>query len=299
MASILDGKKLSLEIKESLKNEVQHHRYPKGGIPFSSKRKPGLCIIQVGNNNASDIYIRHKTKMCEEIGCTYEICKFPENVDECLIISAIENANENNYIDGIMVQLPLPERFNGDDVFYNKDYILGTIEPKKDVDGMGTYSIGNLALGNPSMRSATPYGIMKLLGHYSIPVKGKHVVIVGVSNIVGRPLSLEMLFAGATTTICHCFTENLQSHVEMADILVSVTGNRNIINSEWIKEGAVVVDVGINKDENGKICGDIDFETAKLRASYITPVPGGVGPMTVISLMGNLIQIYKENVNLD
>ena len=289
MTEILDGKKLSLEIKEILKERVEKCINPPN-IKYicNQNRPPCLYIIQVGKNDVSDIYVRHKTKMCEEIGCTYQIHNFSENAEEIDIVDAIERANSNNFIDGIMIQLPLPRTLN-------KDCILETISPVKDVDGMGIHNIGSLALRNPETRPATPFGIMCLLEHYNVFHEGKHVVIVGASNIVGRPMALEMLLAGATVTVCHRFTENLKSHVEMADILISAMGKRGIIESEWIKEKSVVVDVGINKDENGKICGDIDFESAKLRASFITPVPGGVGPMTVVSLMKNLVGIYEQN----
>ena len=280
---ILDGKKLSLEIRESLKERVQ--KCENYGL-----RLPKLYIIQVGNNEASNIYVRHKTKVCDELRISWYLRRFPEDVEEFEIIKIIQDANEDLCIDGILVQLPLPDHLT-------KSKILNGISPSKDVDGMGPYNIGRLVLREPSIRCCTPYGIMTLLEHYNITVKGKHSVIVGTSNIVGRPMVLEMLLAGATTTSCHRFTENLEGHIKMADILVVAIGKQGVIKSEWIKHGAVVVDVGINKTENGKLCGDVDFETARKRAAYITPVPGGVGPMTVITLMKNLIQIYEHNLD--
>jgi len=295
---ILDGKSLSLEIKDSLKKKVQKYT-------DLDLRRPGVCIISVGNDNSSEVYIRHKLKMCNELGFYSRHISFSGSPSdgsqsEGPLLKAIYDANIDPKIDGILIQLPLPKHLN-------VDKILNEILPEKDVDGMSAVNIGNLALRKPTLRCCTPYGIMTLLEHYNVPIKGKHVVIVGASNIVGRPMALEMLLAGATTTVCHRFTENLERHVSVADILIVSVGKRGIIKSEWIKRGSVVVDVGINRDTGsgtndnagstgtGKLCGDVDFETAKEKTSFITPVPGGVGPMTVIALMKNLIQIYESS----
>ncbi len=279
--SILDGKKVAGEIQASLSERVKKYVETK-------QRPPGLCIISVGDDPGSKIYIRQKRKMCESLGYYFKSITFPENISGTYIVQVIQTANENPNIDGILVQLPLP-------IHLDTNRILDEILPRKDVDGLGPYHMGNLALRMPSVRPCTPYGIMTLLEHYDIPIRGKHAVIIGASNIVGRPMFLELLLAGATCTICHRFTIDLEENVKRADILVVSLGKLNVVKSEWIKEGSVVVDVGINRNENGKLCGDIDFETAKERISYITPVPGGVGPMTVISLMKNVMELYEKS----
>jgi methylenetetrahydrofolate dehydrogenase (NADP+)/methenyltetrahydrofolate cyclohydrolase len=221
----------------------------------------------------------------------FSLTSFPEDTTNEAVIQTIESANVNPIIDGILVQLPLPKHLN-------TDKILNSVLPSKDVDGLGPVHIGNLTLRVPSIRPCTPYGIITLLEHYKVPVKGKHAVIVGASNIVGRPMLLEFLLAGATCTICHRFTNDLEEHVRRADILATAVGKRHIVKSEWIKQGSVVVDVGMNRNENGKLCGDVDFKEAIERASYVTPVPGGVGPMTVITLMKNVMKVYEGSCRI-
>ncbi len=277
--SILDGKKVAGEIQASLTEKVKEYA-------ITRQRPPGLCIILAGEDPGSKIYIRQKKKMCESLGYYFKSVTFPENISEEKVIQAIQSANQNASLDGILVQLPLPKHLS-------TNLILDEILPRKDVDGLGPYHMGNLALRMPSVRPCTPYGIMTLLEYYEIPIRGKHAVVVGASNIVGRPMLLEFLLAGATCTICHRFTTDLEESVRRADILVVSIGKVGIVKSEWIKEGSVVVDVGINRCENGKLRGDVDFETAKEKASYITPTPGGVGPMTVISLMKNVMKLYE------
>ena len=282
MNNILDGKEISKKIQITLKKKVENY-------VSINIRPPCLYIIQIGYNEGSNIYIRCKKSTCKSIGYKCIVSKFPENYDKDKLISVIKEANNNRDIDGILIQLPLPDHLNTIE-------ILDEVYKSKDVDGLGPFHLGNLVLRSPTIHSCTPYGIMTLLKYYSIDVKGKHAVVVGSSNIVGKPMILELLIANATCTICNSFTENLEVYVKMADILIVAIGKIGVIKSEWIKEGSVVIEVGINRNENDKLCGDIDFETAKHRASFITPVPGGVGPMTVITLMQNLMQIYEHNL---
>jgi methylenetetrahydrofolate dehydrogenase (NADP+)/methenyltetrahydrofolate cyclohydrolase len=279
--SILDGKFVSGEIQKTLKEKVEKYVETK-------QRPPGLCIISVGYDPSSKVYIRQKKKMCKSLGYYFYPITFTKFVAEEIVILRIRDINSNSKIDGILVQLPLPSNLNA-----NK--ILSEISPAKDVDGLGPYHIGNLVLRTPTIHPCTPYGIITLLEYYHIPIKGKHAVIVGASNIVGRPMMLELLLAGVTCTICHSMTIDLDQYVRMADVLIVALGKRDVVKSEWIKQGAIVIDVGINRLENGMLCGDVDFETAKERVSHITPVPGGVGPMTVISLMKNVMQVYEQS----
>lgn len=275
-AQLIDGKKVSEKCLVTVR-ECVDARVARG------LRAPGLAVVLVGDNPASAVYVRNKKAACEKVGFQSFSYHLPSQTSEYELLNLINELNNNDEIDGILVQLPLPQHIDG-------QKILEKINPNKDVDGFHPYNVGRLLVRMPLMRPCTPKGVMTLLKEYDIDVKRKKVTIVGASNIVGRPMMLEMLLAGATPTICHRFTENLADEVGQADIVVAAVGNPNLIKGEWIKQGAVVVDVGINRLEDGTLCGDVDFATAKERAAWITPVPGGVGPMTIASLLENTLQ---------
>ena len=275
-ATIIDGKKVANQIKEDIKNQVTARTQ-------DGKRPPGLAVILVGNDHASQVYVGNKRKSCEIAGFYSESHDLPANTSEQKLLNLIDQLNHDERIDGILVQLPLPDSMD-------PEAVIERIRPDKDVDGFHPYNIGRLAARLPLLRSCTPYGVIHLLDHIGETYKGRDAVVVGASNIVGRPMSLELLLAGATTTTCHRFTDNLKEHVQRADILVVAVGKPGIVNSEWIKPGATVIDVGINRTPEGNLVGDIEFEIAKQRAAYITPVPGGVGPMTVAILLKNTLQ---------
>lgn len=275
-AQLIDGKKVSEKCLVTVR-ECVDARVARG------LRAPGLAVVLVGDNPASAVYVRNKKAACEKVGFQSFSYHLPSQTSEDELLNLINELNNNDEIDGILVQLPLPQHIDSQKV-------LEKINPNKDVDGFHPYNVGRLSVRMPLMRPCTPKGVMTLLKEYDIDVKRKKVTIVGASNIVGRPMMLEMLLAGATPTICHRFTENLADEVGQADIVVAAVGNPNLIKGEWIKQGAVVVDVGINRLEDGTLCGDVDFATAKERAAWITPVPGGVGPMTIASLLENTLQ---------
>ena len=272
---ILNGKEVALGIKEELKKEVS-----------KITPKPSLVVIQVGDDPASNIYVNSKAKLALEIG--YEFChvKFNSDVTEEEIITKIEEINENDKINGVIVQLPIPKHLNA-----NK--IINKIDPIKDIDGLTELNAGKLLTGDASLVSCTPKGIITLLKHYNIELQGKHVVIVGRSNLVGKPLIGLCLNENATVTICHSKTKNLEEITKTADILIVAIGKSKFINEKYVKEGSIIVDVGINRVD-GKLYGDVDFDSVFKKSSFITPVPGGVGPMTTISLMENVLISYKE-----
>lgn len=272
---ILNGKEVALGIKEELKKEVS-----------KITPKPSLVVIQVGDDPASNIYVNSKAKLALEIG--YEFChvKFNSDVTEEEIITKIEEINENDKINGVIVQLPIPKHLNA-----NK--IINKIDPIKDIDGLTELNAGKLLTGDASLVSCTPKGIITLLKHYNIELQGKHVVIVGRSNLVGKPLIGLCLNENATVTICHSKTKNLEEITKTADILIVAIGKSRFINEKYVKEGSIIVDVGINRVD-GKLYGDVDFDSVFKKSSFITPVPGGVGPMTTISLMENVLISYKE-----
>ena len=275
-AQLIDGKKVSEKCLVTVRECV-------GARVARGLRAPGLAVVLVGDNPASAVYVRNKKAACEKVGFQSFSYHLPSQTSEDELLNLINELNNNDEIDGILVQLPLPQHIDSQKV-------LEKINPNKDVDGFHPYNVGRLSVRMPLMRPCTPKGVMTLLKEYDIDIKRKKVTIVGASNIVGRPMMLEMLLAGATPTICHRFTENLADEVGQADIVVAAVGNPNLIKGEWIKQGAVVVDVGINRLEDGTLCGDVDFATAKERAAWITPVPGGVGPMTIASLLENTLQ---------
>ncbi|WP_113626610.1 bifunctional methylenetetrahydrofolate dehydrogenase/methenyltetrahydrofolate cyclohydrolase FolD [Pectobacterium peruviense] len=279
-AKIIDGKTIAQQVKDEVAARVTQ-RLAEG------KRAPGLAVVLVGENPASQIYVASKRKVCEEVGFISRSYDLPITTTESELLAVIDQLNADQTIDGILVQLPLPEGIDNTKV-------IERISPNKDVDGFHPYNVGRLCQRAPLLRACTPRGIITLLERYNIDTFGLNAVVVGASNIVGRPMSLELLLAGCTTTVTHRFTKNLRHHVENADLLVVAVGKPGFIPGEWIKPGAIVLDVGINRLESGKVVGDVEFETAQERASYISPVPGGVGPMTVATLIQNTLQACEE-----
>ncbi|MDH5191014.1 MAG: bifunctional methylenetetrahydrofolate dehydrogenase/methenyltetrahydrofolate cyclohydrolase FolD [Gammaproteobacteria bacterium] len=275
-AHIIDGKAVAAELRTRVKQHVDE-RSARG------QRPPGLAVILVGQNPASEVYVRNKRKACDEAGFHSVSHDLPDDTSEEKLLSLINELNQDSTIDGILVQLPLPEHIDS-----NK--VIETIHPDKDVDGFHPFNVGNLALRMPRLRPCTPRGVMTLLESTGQQVRGMDAVVVGASNIVGRPMSLELLLAGCTTTVCHRFTKDLASKVKDADIVVVAVGKPGIVKGEWIKDGAIVIDVGINRLDDGRLVGDIEFESASQHASWITPVPGGVGPMTVATLLQNTLE---------
>lgn len=274
---ILDGKKLSIELKEEIKVRVKQCLI-----------KPCLAVIQVGNDEASNVYIKSKEKACHDVGIYFKHLKFEENVSERELVNKIIELNNDEYVNGILIQLPLPEKFEA-----NK--FLNLISKDKDVDGLTDYNLGKLVKGNNSLVPCTPLGVIELLKRNNIEIEGKHAVIIGRSNLVGKPLAMLLLQENATVTICHSKTENLKEITKTADILISAVGRPNLINKDMAKENSVIIDVGINRIDD-KLCGDVDFENIKDYVSYITPVPGGVGPMTVVMLLSNVIKNYEKKI---
>ena len=270
-ATLIDGKAIARALKADVRGATDR-------LAASGHRRPGLAVVIVGDDPASGIYVRNKRLSCEETGILSVSHDLPAATTEAALVALIDQLNADPAIDGILVQSPLPKHID-------PHAIIERIDPRKDVDGFHPYNVGRLALRKPLLRSCTPYGIMIMLERSGIAVRGKDAVIVGQSNIVGRPMALELLMAGATITVCHSATRDLKGEVGRAEILVVATGKPNMIPGAWIKDGAVVVDVGINRLADGKIVGDVEFESARARASAITPVPGGVGPMTIGTLM--------------
>ncbi len=279
-AKIIDGKTIAQQVRNEVAAVVQQRL-------AAGKRAPGLAVVLVGENPASQIYVASKRKACEEVGFVSRSYDLPMATSEAELLALIDSLNEDTEIDGILIQLPLP---NGID----NVKVLERIHPDKDVDGFHPYNVGRLCQRAPKLRACTPRGIMTLLERYDIPTYGLNAVVVGASNIVGRPMSLELLLAGCTTTVTHRFTKNLRHHIENADLLVVAVGKPGFIPGEWIKPGAIVIDVGINRLESGKVVGDVAFDVAAERAGWITPVPGGVGPMTVATLIRNTLQACEE-----
>jgi methylenetetrahydrofolate dehydrogenase (NADP+)/methenyltetrahydrofolate cyclohydrolase len=278
-ATLIDGKSISGQVKARVAEGVKQ-RLAEG------KRAPGLVVILVGVDPASEVYVRNKTNACDFVGFKSETLSLASDTSQQTLEDLIDKYNNNDEIDGILVQLPLPKHLNS-------DRLLERIKPDKDVDGFHPFNIGRLAQRMPLLRSCTPKGIMTLLESTGQTIKGKDAVIVGASNIVGRPMGLELLLAGCTVTTTHRFTQNLPEKISQADIVVVAAGKPGLVKGEWIKPGAIVIDVGINRLDNGKLVGDIEFDAAQQRAGWITPVPGGVGPMTVATLMENTL--YAAN----
>ena len=279
-ASLLDGKHIAKLIKSEIKKEVDE-------LLLSKKRAPSLAVILVGEDKPSQIYVSNKRTACEAVGITSHAHNLPQGISENELIQLIESLNANDEIDGILVQLPLPSAIR-------EAVIIETIDPKKDVDGFHPYNLGHLAQRNPLLRPCTPLGIINLLKAYNIEVKRKHAVVVGASNIVGRPMALEFLHAGATTTVCHRLTQDLQHYVSQADILVVATGVMDLIHPDWLHKDQVVIDVGIHRLANGSIRGDLNFSEVVKKVAWLTPVPGGVGPMTIATLLQNTLMAYSN-----
>jgi methylenetetrahydrofolate dehydrogenase (NADP+)/methenyltetrahydrofolate cyclohydrolase len=273
---IIDGKAIAADIRREVRAQSDR-------LAACGKRRPGLAVVLVGDDPASHIYVRNKRAACGECGFVSESHDLPHSATQTELLTLIQRLNADPSIDGILVQVPLPDHID-------ERAVIEAIAPDKDVDGFHPYNVGRLALRNPLMRPCTPYGVVRMLDRCGISTKGLDAVVVGASNLVGRPMALELLLDGATVTVCHRFTPNLRDHVERADLLVVAVGKPGIVPGEWVKPGAIVVDVGINRLPNGKLAGDVDFEAARVRAGWITPVPGGVGPMTVAILMKNTLE---------
>ena len=275
-ARILDGKAMADTILAVVHDKVAERE-------VQGKRRPGLAVILVGSDPASAVYVRNKKRACERAGVTSVSHDLPTTTTQDELLALIDTLNADTAIDGILVQLPLP-------VHIDAETVIERIRPDKDVDGFHPYNIGRLAVKMPTLRPSTPRGIMTLLRATNEELRGKNAVMVGASNIVGRPMSLELLLAGCTITVCHSATRDLESFVRSAEILVVGVGKQRMIPGDWIREGAIVIDVGINRLPDGKLVGDVDFDTAVERAGWITPVPGGVGPMTVATLLENTLE---------
>lgn len=274
MNNIMDGVGASLTLKKKIANEIKQKNLT-----------PCLAVIQVGDNKTSDIYVRNKNKACDMVGIKFINIKLPDTISEDLIISEIERLNLDTNVNGILVQLPLPPCFD-------EGRIINAISPVKDVDGLTYPNVGNLVLENECLVSCTPMGVMELLDMYNVSLKGKNACIVGRSNLVGKPLIQLLLARDATVSICHSKSVDIKSYTKMADVLIVAAGHPNLITKDMVKEGAVVIDVGINK-ENDSLVGDVSFDEVSKKASLITPVPGGVGPMTIASLLKNVVKAYK------
>jgi len=275
-AKIIDGKTIAQQVRSEVAEKVKQRL-------ADGKRAPGLAVVLVGENPASQIYVANKRRSCDEVGFLSRSYDLPVTTTEGELLKLIDELNNDPEIDGILVQLPLPAGIDNVKV-------LESIHPDKDVDGFHPYNIGRLCQRAPTLRPCTPRGIVTLLERYGIDTFGLNAVVIGASNIVGRPMSMELLLAGCTTTVTHRFTKNLRHHVENADLVVVAVGKPGFIPGDWIKPGAIVIDVGINRLESGKVVGDVEYDAAAERASFITPVPGGVGPMTVATLIQNTLQ---------
>jgi methylenetetrahydrofolate dehydrogenase (NADP+)/methenyltetrahydrofolate cyclohydrolase len=274
-ASLIDGKQVAHQIKEDMKKRLSQHA-------LKGMRPPGLAVLLLGHDPASAIYVQNKRAICAEIGIRSYDYDLPASTSEAELLAKISALNEQEDVDGILVQLPLPKHIN-------TTKVIEHIHPNKDVDGFHPYNFGRLAQGNPFLRPCTPYGIIQLLQYYHLPLRGKHAVIVGSSQIVGRPMALELLLTKATVTLCHSATQQLEHHIKHADLVVVATGSYNLVKPSWLQAHQVIIDVGIHRRADGMIHGDIDFDEAKTRVQWITPVPGGVGPMTICTLLENTL----------
>ena len=285
VAKVIDGKQIARGVRAEIAAEI---------ATWQSRelRPPGLAVILVGNDPASEVYVRGKRRDCDEVGFHSNVQHLSANVTQQDLEDSIRALNDDLSIDGILVQTPLPEHLD-------EDRVIDCIDPRKDVDGFHPYNIGRLAIRRPTFRSCTPMGVMMLLDHIGAQYKGRDATVIGASNHVGRPMSLELLLAGASVTTVHKFTRNTGEKVRIADIVVSAVGKPDLVPAEWIKPGAIVIDVGITRGENNKLYGDIQFESVSEVASWITPVPGGVGPMTRVALLKNTLTAAKQNLGID
>lgn len=279
MATIIDGKQLAKKIRENLKLECEELK--EQGI------NPKLAVIMVGDNPASKVYVRNKSRACNEVGIEYQEYLLPENATQKELLELIKKLNQDKEINGILLQSPLPQHLNINEAFK-------TITYSKDVDGFTPASVGKLCIGEDTFISCTPYGVIKMFEEYNIDLKGKNVVILGRSNIVGKPLIQCCLQKDATVTVCHSKTKNLSEYTKKADVIIAAIGKAKFLTEDMVKDGVVIIDVGINRQDDGKLVGDVDFENVSKKASYITPVSGGVGPMTIAMLMNNVIKAAKE-----
>lgn len=279
-AQIIDGKNIASNMRSSINTRIDKRL-------ADGKRAPGLAVIIVGDDPASTVYVRNKRKACDEVGIVSFSYDLADTTTQDELVKLVQELNQNPDIDGILVQLPLPEHVD-------PEVILETILPDKDVDGFHPYNVGRLAIRMPILRSCTPKGVMHLLESTGEAIRGQDAVVVGASNHVGRPMAMELLLAGCTVTTCHRFTRDTAAHVARADIVVVAVGKPGVVKGEWIKPGAVVIDVGINRQADGSLVGDIEYENAAERAGWITPVPGGVGPMTVATLLENTLEATER-----
>ncbi|MDD4343516.1 MAG: bifunctional methylenetetrahydrofolate dehydrogenase/methenyltetrahydrofolate cyclohydrolase FolD [Eubacteriales bacterium] len=282
MAVILDGKKIAGEIRQEIKKETEK-------IFAERQIKPGLAVIIVGDDPASAIYVRNKEKAAQEVGFNSVVKRYPANTSQEDLLAAVDEINNDESIHGMIVQLPLPKHLNEKEV-------IKRIDPKKDVDGLHPSSIGALTIGDKGLVSCTPKGCIHLIKETGIEISGKKAVVVGRSNMVGKPVALLLLQENATVTICHSRTKDLKAELQDADIIVAAVGIANLIKGDMVKKGAVVIDVGINRSEDGKLCGDVDFASASENAGFITPVPGGVGPMTIAMLLSNTLEAFYNGI---
>ena len=277
MAVRIDGKALAAQVKERVREEAAK-------LP----RKPGLAVILVGENPASQVYVNGKEKDCTECGIQSFSHRLPAETSQEELLALVRELNEDRLVDGILCQLPLPKGLD-------EDAVINAIAPDKDVDCFHPFNVGRMSIGEPVFLPCTPAGVMEMLRAYAVPVKGKNCVVLGRSNIVGKPMAMLLTQADGTVTVCHSKTEHLEEFTRQADILVSAIGKTGFVTSDMVKDGAVVIDVAMNRDENGKLCGDVDFAAVEPKASYITPVPGGVGPMTRAMLMENILTASKQH----
>ncbi|QPL47930.1 bifunctional methylenetetrahydrofolate dehydrogenase/methenyltetrahydrofolate cyclohydrolase FolD [Halomonas sp. A40-4] len=284
-AQLIDGKAIAANVRQHVAQQVAARQQ-------AGKRAPGLAVVVVGDDPASQVYVNNKHRACEQAGIFSFQHALPSHTSQQTLEALVDQLNDDPAVDGILVQLPLPESLDAEP-------ILERIRPDKDVDGFHPFNIGRLAQRMPALRPCTPKGIMTLLEQSGVKVRGLDATVVGASNIVGRPMALELMLAGATTTVCHRFTRDLEAHVRRADLVVVAVGKPGIVQGDWIKPGAVVIDVGINRQENGKLKGDVGFTAAAERASLITPVPGGVGPMTVATLLENTLAAAEQHDQSD
>jgi methylenetetrahydrofolate dehydrogenase (NADP+)/methenyltetrahydrofolate cyclohydrolase len=278
-AQLIDGKRIAEGVKQDVRQATDE-------LERKGQRRPGLAVVMVGENPASAVYVRSKRRACQETGIVSSAHDLPASTSESELLSLLDLLNGDTNIDGILVQLPLPKHIR-------PRAVIERIHPAKDVDGLHPYNLGRLAQREPTLRSCTPYGVMKLLEAIGTHCAGLDAVVVGASNMVGRPMSLELTLAGATATTCHSRTRHLADYVGRADIVVAAVGQINMVKGEWVKPGAIVIDVGTNRTPEGKLTGDVGFAAAAERAAWITPVPGGVGPMTVAMLMNNTLEAYR------
>ncbi len=276
MTNIINGKEISASIREEIKAEVA-----------TMRTRPGLAVILVGNDPASAVYVRNKNKACEEVGIYSEMYTLPEETTREELLGLVEQLNESPKIHGILVQLPLPKHLDAEEV-------IMAISPEKDVDAFHPSNVGKIMIGNFDFLPCTPAGVMELLSRSGIDVAGKECVVIGRSNIVGKPQAMLLLHKNATVTVCHSRTKDLAEVCRRADVIVSAVGRAKFVTEDMVKDGAVVIDVGMNRDENGKLCGDVDYENVSKKTSYITPVPGGVGPMTITMLLKNTVTAAKR-----